>query len=197
MKNFFSFKLTDPREFPLMMKGQLQGWFSGQFNTVTNSQLSGLTAPLSHNKAAAALTHLLTSPPAARIREYPGLVALLRKTQSPRSSCNRLPLASCWLMPEPITWQGHGTTVRAQTPPEGGATGKRRSKWGSVGREKRESLLGRPPTACATPAECPVMNGPQGPGSGRQEVKGHEWPQVAQNQSMVHLNNPLILFPNQ
>ena len=118
MKIFFSFKLTDPREFPLMMKGRLQGWFSGQFNTVTNSQLSGLTAPLSHNKAAAALTHLLTSPPATGIREYPGLVALLRKAQIPRSPCNRLPLASCWLMPEPIIWQGHGTTVRAQTSPE-------------------------------------------------------------------------------
>ena len=136
-----------------MMEGRIQGWFVRLFYIIIYSQFSGLTAPLSHSKAAAALTHPLTSPPAMGIREYPGFVAFRRRHKFPEvTTADFLPLASCQLTPEPIMWQRHGTTLRAQTSPEGRATGKRRPKWGSIGKE-REWLLGRPPTTSATPTE--------------------------------------------
>lgn len=39
-------------------ESRLQGCFTGQLSSIINSQHTGLTVPLSHNEAAAALVHL-------------------------------------------------------------------------------------------------------------------------------------------
>lgn len=74
-ETFSSFKFTDPREFPLMMESRIQGWFIRLFYVIIYSQFSGLTAPLSH-KAAAALTHPLTSPRAHGSKGIPWFCGL-------------------------------------------------------------------------------------------------------------------------
>lgn len=58
MKKFPHSDLQTPGNFLRWKVVQIQGWFIRQFYIIIYSQFSGLTAPLGHNKAAAALTHL-------------------------------------------------------------------------------------------------------------------------------------------
>lgn len=106
-ETFSSFKFTDPREFPLMMEGRIQGWFIRLFYVIIYSQFSGLTAPLSHNKAAAALTHPLTSPPAMGVREYPGFVAFRGRHKFPEVTAADFP----WHPASSHRNQSHGRGV--------------------------------------------------------------------------------------
>lgn len=142
MKNVFSSKCTDPRDFPLMMKVDSRDASLG--SSAASSIPSTLGWPFL--LVTTRLLQLWFTSHISTCHRNKGILQsygpFVEDTQIPRSPCCGFPLASCWLRPELITWQGHQTTVSAQTSPEGQVTGKRRPRWGSTGREKREWLLG-------------------------------------------------------